>query len=111
MPDDLNTSGRSDVRPSTAGLYDAAHAGGDHYGPERDAVRSFAERWGAGLIGNAGANRAFLARAVRAISEVGVRQFLDLGCANPTATGNVHEIAQSYGPDARVVYVDNDPTV
>jgi hypothetical protein len=55
------------------------------------------------------ANRAFLGRAVRYLTEAGVRQFLDLGSGIPTE-GNVHEIAQAIAPDARVVYVDFDPT-
>jgi hypothetical protein len=53
-------------------------------------------------------NRAFLARAVRYLTSVGVRQFLDIGSGIPTE-GNVHEIAQAAIPDARVVYVDIDP--
>jgi trans-aconitate methyltransferase len=56
-------------------------------------------------------NRKFLQRAVRYLAgEVGIRQFLDIGTGLPTQ-GNVHEIAQSVAPDARVVYVDNDPIV
>ena len=54
------------------------------------------------------ANRAFLRRAVRFLAEQGVRQFLDIGSGIPTV-GNVHEVAQAAAPDARVVYVDNDP--
>jgi hypothetical protein len=54
------------------------------------------------------ANRAFLGRAVRFLTEVGVDQFLDLGSGIPTS-GNVHEIAQQADPGARVVYVDVDP--
>jgi hypothetical protein len=42
--------------------------------------------------------------------EAGIRQFIDLGSGLPTQ-GNVHEIAQAVAPDARVVYVDNDPMV
>jgi hypothetical protein len=53
-------------------------------------------------------NRAFLARAVRYLTSVGVHQFLDIGSGIPTE-GNVHEIAQAAVPDARVVYVDIDP--
>lgn len=53
-------------------------------------------------------NRAFLLRAVRFCIEAGIRQFLDLGSGIPTV-GNVHEIAQRYAPDARVLYVDNEP--
>lgn len=40
----------------------------------------------------------------------GVRQFLDIGTGIPTSP-NIHEIAQSATPAARVVYVDNDPLV
>jgi hypothetical protein len=39
-----------------------------------------------------------------------VRQFLDIGTGLPTAD-NTHEVAQSVAPDARIVYVDNDPLV
>ena len=57
------------------------------------------------------ASRAFLARAVRFLAgEAGIRQFLDLGTGLPTAN-NTHEVAQAIAPDARVVYVDNDPLV
>jgi hypothetical protein len=57
------------------------------------------------------ANRAFLGRVVRFLAgEAGIRQFLDLGTGLPTA-GNVHQVAQAIAPDARVVYVDNDPMV
>jgi hypothetical protein len=57
------------------------------------------------------ANRAFLIRVVRYLAaEAGVRQFLDIGTGIPTSP-NVHEIAQAVAPDARVVYVDNDPIV
>jgi len=40
----------------------------------------------------------------------GVRQFLDVGTGLPTAD-NTHEVAQRVAPDARIVYVDNDPLV
>jgi trans-aconitate methyltransferase len=53
-------------------------------------------------------NRAFLRRAVTALVDSGMRQFLDLGSGIPTE-GNVHEIAQGRDPKSRVVYVDIDP--
>ncbi|MFJ1968129.1 SAM-dependent methyltransferase [Streptomyces sp. NPDC087903] len=57
------------------------------------------------------ADREFLGRAVRYLAEErGVRQFLDIGTGLPTAD-NTHEIAQRIAPDARIVYVDNDPIV
>jgi hypothetical protein len=57
------------------------------------------------------ANRQFLGRAVRYLTrECGIRQFIDIGSGLPSQ-GNVHQIAQEIAPDARVVYVDNDPVV
>jgi hypothetical protein len=57
------------------------------------------------------ANRAFLGRATRYLAaEAALRQFLDIGTGIPAA-GNTHEVAQRVAPDARVVYVDNDPIV
>jgi S-adenosyl methyltransferase len=56
-------------------------------------------------------NRRFLGRAVSyLVKEAGIRQFLDIGTGIPSAD-NVHEVAQSIDPQARVVYVDNDPIV
>ncbi|MCM2392933.1 SAM-dependent methyltransferase [Streptomyces albipurpureus] len=57
------------------------------------------------------ADRAFLRRAVTHLTaEAGIRQFLDIGTGLPTAE-NTHEVAQRIAPDARIVYVDNDPIV
>jgi hypothetical protein len=62
-------------------------------------------------ISSVRANRAFLARVVRYLAaERGIRQFLDIGTGIP-ASSNTHEVAQSVAPEARVVYVDNDPMV
>ncbi|MEV3860024.1 SAM-dependent methyltransferase [Streptomyces sp. NPDC050095] len=57
------------------------------------------------------ADRAFLGRAVTFLAgQAGIRQFLDIGTGLPTVE-NTHEVAQRIAPDARVVYVDNDPIV
>src|SRR3984885_4065473 len=57
------------------------------------------------------ANRAFLARSVRHLAaREGIRKFLDVGTGLPSAN-NTHEGAQAAAPEARVVYVDNDPIV
>ncbi|MFK4598477.1 O-methyltransferase involved in polyketide biosynthesis [Streptomyces pristinaespiralis] len=57
------------------------------------------------------ADRAFLRRSVSYLAgEAGIRQFLDIGTGLPTAD-NTHEVAQRIAPDARIVYVDNDPVV
>ncbi len=56
-------------------------------------------------------NRALMRRMVAFLAkEAGIRQFLDIGTGLPTSP-NVHEIASAIHPDARVVYVDNDPIV
>src|SRR4029450_12574901 len=56
-------------------------------------------------------SRAFLKRAVTFLAtEAGIRQFLDVGTGMPTAE-NTHQVAQAVAPQARVVYVDNDPLV
>src|SRR5690349_2585676 len=56
-------------------------------------------------------SRQFLIRVVRYLAaEAGIDQFLDIGTGLPTMQ-NTHEVAQSVRPEARVVYVDNDPLV
>ena len=60
---------------------------------------------------SARAARAFLVRSVRYLTaEAGIRQFLDVGTGLPTAD-NTHQVAQRIVPEARIVYVDNDPMV
>jgi len=97
-------------RPHPARMYDAYLGGRDNYPVDREAVREilrlYPETRQVAL-----ANRAFLQRAVRFLAaEAGIRQFLDIGTGIPSA-GNVHEVAGQVAPDARVVYVDNDPIV
>ncbi|WP_240496402.1 SAM-dependent methyltransferase [Streptomyces torulosus] len=63
------------------------------------------------IVDIARAQRAFLRRAVTHLAaEAGLRQFLDVGTGLPTAD-NTHEVAQRVARDARIVYVDHDPTV
>jgi SAM-dependent methyltransferase len=95
-------------KPATAARMYDYYLGGIHNFPaDQEAARAVIER--APLIrASVRANRAFLRRAVRYLTSVGVRQFLDIGSGIPTE-GNVHEIAQRGIPDARVVYVDIDP--
>ena len=95
------------TRASTARMYDFFLGGCHHFEVDREAAkevlailpqaREFARK-----------NRAFVRRAVKYGIEHEVRQYLDLGSGLPTV-GNVHEIAQRLVPDARVVYVDNEP--
>ncbi|PXX53915.1 S-adenosyl methyltransferase [Nocardia tenerifensis] len=56
-------------------------------------------------------SRQFLIRAVHYLAtEAGIRQFLDIGTGLPTMQ-NTHEVAQAAAPEAKIVYVDNDPLV
>lgn len=100
-------------RPSVARVYDYYLGGTANWAIDRE----FGDRVLAKfpmLRDIALANRLFLNRAVRHLSKLGVRQFLDIGAGVPTA-GNTHqvadELAHSAGraPDSRVVYVDNEP--
>ncbi|MBG0850645.1 SAM-dependent methyltransferase [Streptomyces spinoverrucosus] len=101
----INTS-----QPHTARIWNYWLGGKDNYEVDRaagDQIRQLHP----GIGEYARADRLFLGRAVRhLVSDVGIRQFLDIGTGLPTAD-NTHEVAQRIAPDARIVYVDNDPLV
>jgi S-adenosyl methyltransferase len=93
-----------------ARVYDYLLGGKDNYEADRDAAEQALEVMPS-VADGARANRAFLRRAVEYLAgEAGIRQFLDIGTGLPTAD-NTHEVAQRIAPDARIVYVDNDPIV
>jgi len=93
-----------------ARIYDYWLDGKDNFAVDREAAEQAIAAYPAILRG-VRAQRAFLARAVRYLTEeAGIRQFLDIGTGIPTAN-NTHEVAQAAAKDARVVYVDNDPMV
>jgi len=119
MPAGRNTTGepQQDIPalfdtsvPHIARVYNYWLGGKDHFAADRE----LAERFIAAdpeVIAGVRANRAFLGRAVHFLAaEAGIGQFLDIGTGIPTAN-NTHEVAQRAAPDARVVYVDNDPIV
>ncbi|MEU9843840.1 SAM-dependent methyltransferase [Actinomadura sp. NPDC048032] len=93
-------------RPSVARVYDYLLGGAHNFASDRDLATGLL-RVEPRARELARANRAFLRRAVRALAEEGVAQFVDIGSGIPTQ-GNVHEVAQEVAPHARVVYVDND---
>jgi hypothetical protein len=90
-------------------MYDYFLGGKDNFPADREAAEKIVA---AGVHPRefARANRAFLGRAVRFLARQGITQFLDIGTGIPAA-GNTHEVAQQTSPEARVVYVDNDPIV
>jgi hypothetical protein len=97
-------------RPSIARTYDYLLGGKDNFAVDR----AFGDKFINELPGSrqiAYDNRGALIRAIRElVSASRIRQFVDLGSGLPTAD-NVHQVAQRYDPDAKVVYVDNDPIV
>jgi S-adenosyl methyltransferase len=95
------------LRPShPAQFYDALLGGRHNTAADRSAVDAFTVKVPTVAAG-ARAYRAFMHRTTRYVARRGVRQFLDGGSGIPTSP-NLHEIAQSERPDARVVYVDWD---
>ena len=97
-------------RPHPARVYNYLLGGDVYFDADRDAAEQ-------GMKSNPHSrvppreNRAFLRRAVRFLAaERGIDQFLDIGTGIPSAP-NVHHVAQSVHPAARVVYVDHDPIV
>jgi hypothetical protein len=97
------------TKPSPARMYDYALGGKDNFEIDRKAVEQVAT-----VLPDfrhlARMNRLFLSNAVQIMTGAGVRQFIDIGTGIPTSP-NVHELARAVHPDARVVYVDNDPIV
>jgi O-methyltransferase involved in polyketide biosynthesis len=96
--------------PHSARIWNYWLGGKDNYAVDRAA----GDEWLAtfpGMRDVAQASRAFLIRSIRYLAgEVGIRQFLDIGTGLPTAD-NTHQVAQRIAPEARIVYVDNDPMV
>jgi hypothetical protein len=95
--------------PHIARIYDYWLGGKDNFAADREAAE-IAMAATPTIAPGVQANRRFLGRAVRHMTEAGVRQFLDVGTGIP-AVDNTHEVAQSIAPEASVVYVDNDPIV
>ncbi|KAB8182686.1 SAM-dependent methyltransferase [Nonomuraea phyllanthi] len=95
--------------PNAARMYDYFLGGKNNFQADRDLadqVLRFLPETREGTR----ENRALVGRFVRYLCEQGITQFLDLGSGLP-AQENVHEIAHRHAPEARVVYVDNDPVV
>jgi hypothetical protein len=91
-------------------VYDYFLGGKDNFEADRIAAQAGIEAFPK-TAESARAARAFLRRVVQFLTaEAGIRQFLDIGTGLPSGE-NVHQVAQSLAPDARIVYVDNDPIV
>ena len=110
LPDDAAPVHIDTNKACIARVYDAALGGKDNYEIDREVIRQVKQV--APEIGKmAWDGRNFLIRVTRFIaSQTGVTQFIDCGSGLPTVE-NTHQVAQRIQPEARVVYVDNDPTV
>src|SRR5689334_20668762 len=96
--------------PHSARIWNYWLGGKDNYPVDEEAGDAYATVF-PGIVTIARRSRAFLRRTITyLVSEAGIRQFLDVGTGLPTAQ-NTHEVAQRIAPEARIVYVDNDPMV
>ena len=99
---------RTDI-PHSARIYDYVLGGKDHFEVDRVAAEKMLEG-NPSLRATMRANRRFMVKAARYLASRGFRQFLDIGTGLPTQP-NLHEVVQGVAPDAKIVYVDNDPLV
>nr|WP_296068412.1 SAM-dependent methyltransferase [uncultured Actinoplanes sp.] len=99
-----------ETRPSSARVWNYLLGGKDNFEIDRQVAEQIRATFPA-IVVVAQEQRRFLQRGVTYLAgTAGIRQFLDIGTGLPTAD-NTHEVAQRVAPDARVVYVDNDPLV
>ncbi|PXY34546.1 hypothetical protein BAY59_03215 [Prauserella coralliicola] len=98
------------TRASIARVYDAFLGGKDNYEIDREVFRGV-QKAAPEAQDLAVENRNFLIRCCRFLAlQTDIQQFLDCGSGLPTAE-NIHQVVQRIKPEARVVYIDNDPVV
>ncbi|MQM27277.1 SAM-dependent methyltransferase [Glycomyces albidus] len=96
-------------KPTIARVYDATLGGKDNFAVDREGAAVIAQH--VPRIKEASQdNRLGLKKGVEYVARQGIDQFLDIGAGLPTME-NTHQVAQRINPDAKVVYVDNDPIV
>ncbi|RVX42620.1 O-methyltransferase involved in polyketide biosynthesis [Nonomuraea polychroma] len=102
-------AGVDTTTPNLARMHDYFIGGKDNFAADREAaeavlaiapeVRVMAQE-----------HQAFHVRVVRYLVDQGITQFVNLGAGLPTEL-NTHQLARSLVPEARVVYVGDDPVV
>ena len=95
--------------PHSARVYDYWLGGKDNFAADRE-MAEWVLKLTPETLDTVRANRQWMVRGLQVLCDAGIRQFLDIGAGLPTSP-NTYEVAQSAAPDARVVYVDNDPMV
>ena len=108
VADSTAQTGIDTTVPHSARIWNYWLGGKDNFAVDRAA----GDAWTAtfpGMRDVARASRGFLIRSIAYLADdAGIRQFLDVGTGLPTAN-NTHQVAQRVAPEARIVYVDNDP--
>jgi hypothetical protein len=123
MPDGADHSASADDGNPFAVDVDVAHparlqsflaGGASHFAADRAAAEKMAAALPRGVDTARHVVRvlgAFVGRAMRHLAaEAGVRQFVTIGVA-PPGERNIHDVVRDVAPDARFVYVSDDPVV
>jgi len=112
-PEEPSSTARTGIDttvPHSARIWNYWLGGKDNFAVDRAAGDAWAATF-PGVRDIARASRSFLTRSIHYLAaEAGIRQFLDIGTGLPAAD-NTHQVAQRVAPEARIVYVDNDPLV
>ena len=112
-PEEPSSTARTGIDttvPHSARIWNYWLGGKDNFAVDRAAGDAWAATF-PGVRDIARASRSFLTRSLHYLAaEAGIRQFLDIGTGLPAAD-NTHQVAQRVAPEARIVYVDNDPLV
>ncbi|MFF1417988.1 SAM-dependent methyltransferase [Streptomyces sp. NPDC058280] len=95
--------------PSSARVHDFMLRGKDHYACDEGLGRTIV-RHAPFLAASIRRDRNFVVSTVRELARAGLRQVIDLGCGLPRKPF-LHEVVAQHQPDARVLYVDQDPIV
>jgi O-methyltransferase involved in polyketide biosynthesis len=121
MPEEILPGARSQIAegwlptefdtkiPHIARVYDYFLGGKDNFPCDREAA-ALILKGNPGMRDTCREQREYLRRAVRQVTGLGIRQFIDIGTGLPTQE-NTHEVAQAIAPETRVAYIDNDPIV
>ena len=107
--DEAARTGIDTTVPHSARVWNYVLGGKDNYAVDRAAGDGMIAALPS-IVAVARGYRQFIARSAQVALEAGCRQFIDVGTGLPTAN-STHLLVQAQAPEAKVVYVDNDPLV